>query len=49
MALHSADGREEVRIDLADPEAFDDLRSLGAGGGRVLRIEDDVAVCDLPS
>jgi prephenate dehydrogenase len=48
-ALHSADGREEVHIDLTDPEAFDDLRSLGAGGGRVLRIEDDVAVCDLPS
>jgi prephenate dehydrogenase len=49
MALHSADGREEVRVDLTDPEAFDDLRSLGAGGGRVLRIEDEVAVCDLPA
>lgn len=48
MAVHSADGREEVRVDLTDPEAFDDLRSLGSGGGRVLRIEEDVAVCDLP-
>ncbi|MGH3762661.1 prephenate dehydrogenase [Actinophytocola sp.] len=47
MALR-ADGREEIRIDLTDPEAFDDLRSLGAGGGRVLRFEDEVAICDLP-
>jgi prephenate dehydrogenase len=48
MALRSADAREEVRVDLTDPEAMDDLRSLGAGGGRVLRIEDDTAICDLP-
>ena len=41
-------GREEVRIDLTDPEAFDDLRSLGAGGGRVLRLEGDMAIADLP-
>jgi prephenate dehydrogenase len=47
-AVRSAEGREEVRVDLTDPEAFDDLRSLGAGGGRVLRFEDDVAIGDLP-
>jgi prephenate dehydrogenase len=40
--------RDELRIDLTDPEAFDDLRSLGSGGGRVLRLEGDVAVADLP-
>lgn len=44
----SAAVREEVRIDLTDPEALDDLRSLGAGGGRVLRLDDDIAICDLP-
>jgi prephenate dehydrogenase len=48
MALRSASAREEVHIDLTDPEAVDDLRSLGAGGGRVLRLEDDVAIGDLP-
>jgi len=48
LALRSTEEREEVRIDLTDVEAFDDLRSLGAGGGRVLRFEDDVAVGDLP-
>jgi prephenate dehydrogenase len=47
-AVRSAESREEVRVDLTDPEAFDDLRSLGAGGGRVLRFEDDVAIGDLP-
>ncbi|HEV7649535.1 MAG TPA: prephenate dehydrogenase [Actinophytocola sp.] len=47
-AQRAAAAREEVRIDLTDPEAFDDLRSLGAGGGRVLRIEEDTAICDLP-
>jgi prephenate dehydrogenase len=46
-ALRSED-REEVHIDLTDPEALDDLRSLGSGGGRVLRFEDDVAIADLP-
>jgi prephenate dehydrogenase len=40
--------REEVRIDLTDPEAFEDLRSLAAGGGRVLRLEDNEAIADLP-
>ena len=40
--------REELRIDLTDPEAMDDLRSLGAGGGRVVRLEGEVAVADLP-
>jgi prephenate dehydrogenase len=48
LAVRSDEGREEVRIDLTDPEAFDDLRSLGAGGGRVLRFEEDVVVGDLP-
>jgi prephenate dehydrogenase len=47
-AQRSAEVREEVRIDLTDPEALDDLRSLGAGGGRVLRLADDTAICDLP-
>jgi prephenate dehydrogenase len=47
MALRSG-AREEVRIDLTDPEALDDLRSLGAGGGRVLRFDGDVAIADLP-
>jgi len=47
-ALRSGAGREEVRVDLTDPEAFDDLRSLGTGGGRVLRLDGDVAICDLP-
>lgn len=46
MALRSA-VREEIRIDLTDPEAFDDLRSLGAGGGRVLRLAGDVVIADL--
>ncbi|HEX2133035.1 MAG TPA: prephenate dehydrogenase [Actinophytocola sp.] len=40
--------REELRIDLTDPEAFEDLRSLGSGGGRILRLEGDVAIADLP-
>jgi len=47
-AQRSGEGREEVRIDLTDPEALDDLRSLGAGGGRVLRLENETAICDLP-
>jgi prephenate dehydrogenase len=48
-AQRSGEAREEVQVDLTDPEAFDDLRSLGAGGGHVLRIEDDTAICELPS
>jgi prephenate dehydrogenase len=48
-AVRSAEGREEVHVDLTDPEAVDDLRSLGAGGGRILRFEDDVAIGDLPA
>ncbi|MCT2582414.1 prephenate dehydrogenase [Actinophytocola sp. S1-96] len=40
--------REELRIDLTDPEAFEDLRSLGSGGGRILRLEGDIAIADLP-
>jgi prephenate dehydrogenase len=48
-AVRSAAGREEVHVDLTDPEAMDDLRSLGAGGGRILRFEDDVAIGDLPA
>ncbi len=47
MALRTGE-RGEVRIDLTDPEAFDDLRSLGAGGGRILRFDGDVAVGDMP-
>ncbi|MPZ85216.1 MAG: prephenate dehydrogenase [Actinophytocola sp.] len=47
MGLRSAE-RGEVRVDLTDPEAFDDLRSLGAGGGRVLRFDGTVAIADLP-
>jgi prephenate dehydrogenase len=47
-AVRSAEDREEVHVDLTDPEAVDDLRSLGAGGGRILRFEDDVAIGDLP-
>lgn len=39
---------EELRIDLTNQEAFDDLRSLGSGGGRVLRLEGDVAIAALP-
>ncbi|WP_460403966.1 prephenate dehydrogenase [Actinophytocola sediminis] len=39
---------EELRIDLAGAEAMDDLRALGAGGGRVIRLDGDVAVACLP-
>ncbi|HEY0452256.1 prephenate dehydrogenase/arogenate dehydrogenase family protein, partial [Actinophytocola sp.] len=40
--------KEEVHVNLTDPEAFEDLRSLGAGGGRILRIDDNVAIAELP-
>lgn len=40
--------RAPVEIDLTDQEAFEDLRSLGAGGGRILRLDGDRAVGDLP-
>lgn len=39
---------EEVPIDLTDPDAFETLRDLGTAGGRVLRLEGDVAVGALP-
>ncbi len=48
LAVRTDEGREEVHVDLTDPEAVDDLRSLGSGGGRILRLDDDVAVGDLP-
>ncbi|OLF17125.1 prephenate dehydrogenase [Actinophytocola xanthii] len=45
--LRAAD-REQIRIDLTDPEAFEDLRALAAGGGRILHLEGNEAVADLP-
>ncbi len=39
---------EEVPIDLMDPEAFETLRELGTAGGRVLRLEGDLAIGALP-
>ena len=37
-------GREEIPIDLTDPEAFETLRDLGTAGGRLLRLEGDTAI-----
>jgi prephenate dehydrogenase len=39
---------EELRIDLTAPDALDDLRALGSGGGRVIRLDGEVAVACLP-
>lgn len=46
--LRNADA-EEIPIDLTDPEAFENLRDLGTAGGRILRLEDDVAIGQLPA
>jgi prephenate dehydrogenase len=42
-------GREEIPIDLTDPEAFETLRDLGTAGGRVLRLDGDTATGSLPA
>jgi prephenate dehydrogenase len=42
-------GREEIPIDLTDPEAFETLRDLGTAGGRVLRLDGDTAIGALPA
>lgn len=41
-------GCDELRIGVTGEEAMDELRALGAGGGRVIRLEGDVAVACLP-
>ena len=41
--------REELRIDLTAPDAFDQLRELGASGGRILRLDGDTAVAEQPA
>lgn len=46
--LRAAD-REEIPIDLTDPEAFETLRDLGTAGGRVLRLDGDTATGALPA
>jgi prephenate dehydrogenase len=46
--LRKAD-REEIPIDLTDPEAFETLRDLGTAGGRVLRLDGDTATGALPA
>lgn len=46
--LRNAD-REEIPIDLTDPEAFETLRDLGTAGGRLLRLEGDTAIGALPA
>jgi prephenate dehydrogenase len=46
--LRGADA-EEFPIDLTDPEAFENLRDLGTAGGRVLRLDGDTAVAQLPT
>jgi prephenate dehydrogenase len=48
MDLRTADA-EEIPIDLTDPEAFENLRDLGTAGGRILRLEADVAIGRLPA
>ena len=40
--------RDELRIDLTAPDAFDQLRELGASGGRVLRLDGDTAIAEQP-
>lgn len=42
-------GREEIPIDLTDPEAFENLRDLGTAGGRILRLDNDTAMGALPA
>lgn len=42
-------GREEIPIDLTDPEAFETLRDLGTAGGRILRLDGDTAIGALPA
>lgn len=50
VALREArqSGCDELRIDLTTPDALDDLRALGAGGGRVVRLDGEVALACLP-
>jgi prephenate dehydrogenase len=43
-----AAGAEEIPIDLTDPEAFETLRDLGTAGGRLTRLEGDMATGTLP-
>jgi len=46
--LRAAD-HEDVPIDLTDPEAWEMLRDLGTAGGRVMRLDGDVAIGQLPA
>jgi prephenate dehydrogenase len=46
--LRGAD-HEDVPIDLTDPEAWEELRDLGTAGGRVVRLDGDVAIGQLPA
>ncbi len=41
--------RDELRIDLTTPDAFDQLRELGASGGRILRLDDETAIAEQPA
>jgi prephenate dehydrogenase len=51
LALQDLQGaeREEIPIDLTDPEAFETLRDLGTGGGRILRLDGDLVIGALPA
>jgi prephenate dehydrogenase len=51
LALQDLQGaeREEIPIDLTDPEAFETLRDLGTGGGRILRLAGDLVIGALPA
>lgn len=44
-----AAGREEIPVDLTDPEAFETLRDLGTAGGRILRLDGETAIGALPA
>ena len=44
-----AAGREEIPVDLTDPEAFETLRDLGTAGGRILRLDGDTAIGAQPA
>jgi prephenate dehydrogenase len=46
--LRNADS-EEIPIDLTDAEAFESLRDLGTAGGRIVRLEGETAIGQLPS
>lgn len=39
--------REEIPIDLTAPDAFETLRDLGTGGGRILSLTGDTAIAEL--